>query len=266
MTTTRAPTEPPWTAAGGTRPETRALLVVGAGVVAAVASIDLVLGFGALAAWVSLTAYAGVAALCRGGFERLRSAPGFGTANWITLARAGLNCVLLGALAGGDALSAVSAAHAGWLFITAASISLALDGIDGRCARRSGQCTVFGARFDTDVDALLVITLAVAAISLDRVGAWALLAAAPYPFWRVAGLRWHRLTAPLAPSPWRKLAFGVQVGTLLAALVPSLPAGWAPWLVASALAVVLVSFGRDLRTVIGPASIAAQSMVTHRGA
>ena len=39
----------------------------------------------------------------------------------------------------------------------------ALDGVDGWLARRSGIASAFGARFDMEIDALLILVLAVLA-------------------------------------------------------------------------------------------------------
>ena len=46
---------------------------------------------------------------------------------------------------------------------------------DGPAARRSGIASRFGARFDMETDALMILVLAVLAWRWDRAGAWVLL-------------------------------------------------------------------------------------------
>src|SRR5262245_10338341 len=45
-----------------------------------------------------------------------------------------------------------------------------LDGLDGRLARQSGMSSAFGARFDLEIDALLIMALAVVAWRHDKAG------------------------------------------------------------------------------------------------
>ena len=52
------------------------------------------------------------------------------------------------------------------------AVALALDGVDGWWARRTGTCSAFGARFDMEVDAFLILVLSVyVARDLRRLGA-----------------------------------------------------------------------------------------------
>src|SRR5690606_9660218 len=104
-------------------------------------------------------AAAGVVALAA------RALPGsFGAANRVTLVRAALTA-LVPALAG-EAASAPAA----WCAVGAALLALVLDGVDGRLARRHGAATPFGARFDMETDAMLILALAVLAWRFDKAG------------------------------------------------------------------------------------------------
>ena len=62
---------------------------------------------------------------------------------------------------------------------TAAAAGLAatvLDGLDGWLARRAGMASAFGARFDVEVDALLIQALAILTWRYGKAGPWVLLA------------------------------------------------------------------------------------------
>ena len=73
---------------------------------------------------------------------------------------------------------------------------LALDGLDGRAARGQGLASAFGARFDMEVDALVILALAAIAAGLGKAGPWVLaLGLVRYGF-VVAG--W---LAPMARAP-----------------------------------------------------------------
>src|SRR5438105_998134 len=75
----------------------------------------------------------------------------FGPANWVTTMRAALV-----ALVGGAIGEPRDPAIAAWAAATAILITL-MDGVDGWLARRSGMRSTFGARFDMEVDALLIL-------------------------------------------------------------------------------------------------------------
>src|SRR5262245_31993877 len=112
--------------------------------------------------WLELPAVAGRAAVLAvaGGaillwlaIRRLR-APKFGAANSVTLVRAAL-AVLLAAL-----LGAAPSVALGWAIVGLGTAAVALDGVDGALARGRGESAAFGARFDMETDALLILVLA----------------------------------------------------------------------------------------------------------
>ncbi|MCL1870912.1 MAG: methyltransferase domain-containing protein [Promicromonosporaceae bacterium] len=122
--------------------------------------------------------------------------------------------------------------------------ALALDAVDGWVARRTRTASLFGAWFDGEVDAFLMLVLSVGVVR--SAGAWVLaIGGVRYAFGLAGrGLPWLR--APLPPRYWRKVVTATA-GIVLAAAV----AGVAPSAVTeAALAVVLAllaeSFGRDV--------------------
>jgi len=200
----------------------------------------LLLGILSVAAGVGLAGYTvGLAcavvmavALARG----LRPGERLEPASWVTLGRATL-AVGVAALAV-DALARDTPVA---LLVSLAAVALALDLADGWLARRTGTATALGARFDGEVDALLIAALSI--YVAPRIGAWVLaIGAARYVFG--AGellLPWMR--RPLPPRRWRRVVAATQgvvltvvaAGVLSGALERALPA--------VALAALLVSVG-----------------------
>lgn len=162
-----------------------------------------------------------------------------GPANLVTLGRLGLTALLSGLL--GESSPPIA-----WLAFGIAALVLALDGIDGWLARRGGWASAFGARFDMETDALLVLLLAALAWQLDKAGAWVLLSGAlRYLFLAAAAvLPWLR--SPLQPSRRRKVVCVVQSLSLLLALLPLVPPSWSSGLAAAGLLLLCYSFLVDV--------------------
>lgn len=166
----------------------------------------------------------------------------FGLANSVTLVRLG-GVAVFAALAMEPAL--VSGAST-WIALAAAIVVLCLDGIDGWLARRERLASVFGARFDMEVDALLILVLAALCIALGAAGPWILgLGLARYAF-VAAGWVWPWLTKPLPPSYRRKAICVLQVTVLIVFLAPTVGAPLANALGAVALGSLIWSFGVDV--------------------
>jgi phosphatidylglycerophosphate synthase len=142
------------------------------------------------------------------------AAPMFGAANAVTLARGVLALDLLALL--GSPPSAVLA----WSIVALALIALVLDGVDGRVARRRGETSAFGARFDMETDALLILVLAALAWSQGKAGAWILLAGALRYLFVTASVVLPWLAAPLPPSRRRQAICVVQIASLILCLAP----------------------------------------------
>jgi phosphatidylglycerophosphate synthase/uncharacterized membrane protein YbhN (UPF0104 family) len=90
----------------------------------------------------------------------------FGMPNLITTARLIMTMCLLFAYG----------RHPGWQLAATAGLILLMDVVDGWVARKTGQSSAFGASYDVEADALLVMTIAMLLFSRDTAGPWVLLA------------------------------------------------------------------------------------------
>lgn len=165
--------------------------------------------------------------------------PGIGLCNTVTLFRLMLVSVLLAALI-------TSGGHP-WAVFALASLALLLDGVDGWLARREGYVSVFGARFDMEVDSALALLLALLAYQSGSVGAYVILLGLPrYVFLAAQGaLPW--LGGDLPPRFSRKVVCVLQIGALLLVLMPVIDRPVSDLMVWGASAAVAWSFWRDLR-------------------
>ena len=128
--------------------------------------------------------------------------------------------------------------------VALASVALALDWVDGRVARRTGSVSALGARFDLEVDAFLILVLAVAVtrgygpwVLLIGLASYALLAARRLLPW---------LDRPAPPRHWCKVVAAVQGVVLTVAASGVLPYAAAVALLVVALALLVESFGREV--------------------
>jgi phosphatidylglycerophosphate synthase len=137
-----------------------------------------------------------------------------GPANVVTTMRAGLVAATAG-LIGEPSTRALAAAAA-----ALAVVVTMLDGLDGWLARRTQMTSAFGARFDMETDALLILILAVLAWMLGKAGAWIVLAGAIRYLFVAAGWIWRWVSAPLPPSSRRKAICVVQIVGLAAVVSP----------------------------------------------
>lgn len=197
----------------------------------------------ALSATVGLGALAWLAGLACGvavGLAVARAGPGtLGPADLITLLRAALACALAALVAD----SFLDQPAVGML-VSLAVLALLTDAFDGRVARRTGTVSRFGARFDGEVDALLMLVLSVYVAA--SVHLWVLvIGLARYAF-AAAGWALPWMRAQLPPRYWRKVVTAVQGIVLTVAMAAVTP----PWLTTAALTVALAllaeSFGRDV--------------------
>jgi phosphatidylglycerophosphate synthase len=180
----------------------------------------------------------------------------FGIANAVTTVRAALVALVLAATvepaAGNASLGAA---------MTALAV-VALDGVDGWAARRSGMASEFGARYDMEVDALLVLALSVLAWRTGRAEAWIVSAGAMRYAFVAGGWVWGWLKRPLPPRWRRQAVCVVQVVAMSAALLPGLPPELAFMLLGGALLLLVYSFAVDIawlwkrRSALGGVAIA----------
>jgi phosphatidylglycerophosphate synthase len=164
----------------------------------------------------------------------------FGRANAATLSRFMLTALLVGLLGeqSSDALL--------WAAVSLAVGALVLDGVDGWLARKYGEASAFGARFDMETDAALILVLASLALAYGRAGSWVLLAGLMRYLFVAAGLAWVRLRGPLPSSRRRQTVCVLQAAMLVACLAPVVPPALATRVAALGVVLLSVSFAIDV--------------------
>jgi phosphatidylglycerophosphate synthase len=160
----------------------------------------------------------------------------FGAANQITTLRAML-VALVAALVGEPEIPAVAAAAVG-----ASIAATLLDGVDGWLARRDRTASRFGARFDMEIDALLILALSVLAWRHDKAGAWVVASGLLRYLFVAGGALAPWLRAPLPPSRRRQTVCVIQIVALTVVLLPAIEPPLSAALAGAALAVLGWSF------------------------
>lgn len=161
-----------------------------------------------------------------------------GPADWVTLVRSVL-------VAGVAALATEAMRSPGPVsgLVALCTVALVLDAVDGEVARRTGTASALGARFDMEVDALLILVLSVYVASTT---AWWVIAigAARYLF---VGARWVLpwLHGSAPPRYWCKVVAAIQGVVLTVAAAGVLPHAVSVVLLAVSLVLLMESFGRE---------------------
>jgi len=167
--------------------------------------------------------------------------PRFGPANVVTTIRAmlvALVAVLIGRPATPEML---------WWVIGLTAVMGALDGLDGWLARRTRMASEFGARFDMETDAALILVLSILVWQHEKAGAWVLLCGLMRYGFVAAGWLLPWLAQPLQSTLRGKT---VAVGQLLGLSVALAPIVGVPLsAVAAALTLTALawSFAIDIR-------------------
>jgi len=185
-------------------------------------------------------AFAAVMLLSFGFLQQHHPFTRFGAANQITTIRA-LLVSLLVCLVGEPRMPAIAASAA-----VASVVVTLLDGVDGWLARRTRIASEFGARFDMEIDALLILGLSMLAWRFEKAGAWVLLSGALRYAFVAAGTRWTWLAAPLPTRRRRQAVCVLQIVVLTLAIVPAIPSSVSAALAAAALAALGGSFLIDI--------------------
>jgi phosphatidylglycerophosphate synthase len=195
-------------------------------------------GLGA-AGWAAGLAYGvGLCALLSRGMSRSGVAA-LSPADRVTLSRA----ILVG---GVTALAADSFTRSApvTVMVVLTSVALALDAVDGYTARRTGTTSELGARFDMEIDSVLVLVLCLHVA--PAVGGWVLvIGAMRYAFVAASWvLGWMRGSLP--PRYWRKVVAAIQGVVLTVAMGDALPRPLTIAVLVVSLALLVESFGRDV--------------------
>jgi GTP cyclohydrolase II len=172
--------------------------------------------------------------------------PRLGAANRITLARAGVACLIAGRVLDPAPLGVAER----WTLVALAGLALLLDGTDGWAARRQGLASAFGARFDMEIDAFAIAVLAITAVKAAAVPYWVLAIGAMRYLYLGAGRVFPALLRPLPPRGFadrrRKTIAVVQSVALLCSLAPATPPRWAMAVSGVALGLLAYSFAADI--------------------
>ena len=190
---------------------------------------------------LAVASYSGLGALLLAKLPSDHPGPGLGPANRLTLARASL-VLPLSALA---LLPRMFTEAGYWWMVGLSAVALVLDGLDGPLARRTGTESRFGARFDMELDAFLLLALSALVWWSGKVGFWVLLIGGLRYFFALGGLLWPPLRGALPPSQRRKVVCVVQSIVLVVCLAPVTQSAPATTLVASALLLLVYSFVVD---------------------
>jgi phosphatidylglycerophosphate synthase len=202
------------------------------------AALSTTVGLGPTAWAVGLLTALVVAAVVTRALAR-RGAVALGPADLVTLFRATLTSA---------AAALVTESYLGQPVTTPlvglAVTALVLDAVDGPVARRTRTTSGFGAVFDGEVDALLMLVLS--AYVARSYGGWVLVIGVLRYVFAAAGwvLPWLRGQLPF--RYWRKVVTAVQGIVLTAAAADVVPPALTYAALAVALALLVESFGRDV--------------------
>lgn len=174
-----------------------------------------------------------------------QAGPRFGEANQATLLRTGLVCLIGSSLLADGHQPTIS-----WHLMVLIALALALDAVDGFLARRYKLSSSFGARFDMEIDALLLLILSFLAWQTGQTGIWVLAIGLMRYAFVAASWIYPLLNAPLEPSLRRKCVCALQGIALFACLLPPLDQTNASVIAALALTSLAVSFGIDIKSLL----------------
>ena len=218
------------------------LAVAMVAVLALVTALGTTVGLGASSWVVGVTCGLVVTVAVARGLRR-GGGGALGPADLVTLSRATLACGVA-ALVSESYLREAAAPALVPTLVALTVVALVLDAVDGSVARRTRTASSFGARFDGEADAFLILVLSV--YVAPSVGGWVLaIGAARYAF-AMGGwtLPWLRLQLP--PRYWRKVVAAIQGIVLTFAAAAVLPQPWTYAALVVALTLLTESFGRDV--------------------
>ena len=140
----------------------------------------------------------------------------------------------------------VQGPDAPWIVFSVAALAFVSDGLDGWLARREGNASDFGARFDMEVDSLFAMVLALMALQSGNVAWFVLLLGLPRYLFFVAQISFPWLNGELPPRFSRKVVCVLQIGVLIILLLPGLTLPVTNALVITVLTVIVWSFWVDV--------------------
>lgn len=166
--------------------------------------------------------------------------PRFGSANVVTMLRVALVAGVAGLI------GELPSERIEWLAVVAVAILAVLDGVDGWLARRSGHASRFGARFDMETDAALILILSVLVWLHGKAGAWVIACGLMRYGFVALGWMVPWMGGPLRSTIRGKTVAVGQVVGLGAALSPLVPVPYSRLVAAATLATLIWSFAVDI--------------------
>jgi phosphatidylglycerophosphate synthase len=198
------------------------------------------IGAGAIYAATCLGLFAALMVGAASGIGRHHPFPRFGPANTVTMGRAMLVALSAGLI--GEPPRAAGA----WLGVGVVPVMAILDGVDGWLARRARMASVFGARFDMEIDAVFILVLSILVWRHDKAGAWVLGCGLMRYGFVAAGWLLPRLARPLRSTRRGKTVAILQFVGLGVALAPPVPVPASTLAAAIALTTLAWSFAVDI--------------------
>jgi phosphatidylglycerophosphate synthase len=188
----------------------------------------------------SLTFFIAAALLAMGRVGAHHPFPRFGAANFVTMLRVALVAGVAGLI---GELPSQAIARLG---VAAVVIVAVLDGVDGWLARRSKEISPFGARFDMEVDAALILILSILVWLHGKAGPWVIACGLMRYAFVAAGWVLTWLAGPLRSTIRGKTVAIAQFFGLGAALLPVVPVPLSNAIAGVTLATLVWSFGVDI--------------------
>jgi phosphatidylglycerophosphate synthase len=166
--------------------------------------------------------------------------PRFGAANLVTLLRVGVVAVTATLLAEPDLPPAA------WAAVAMTAVAVILDGWDGWLARRSRMASAFGARFDMETDAALILILSVLVWQHGKAGWWVSGCGLLRYAFVASGWLLPWMAAPLRSTIRGKTVAVLQLVGLGAVLLPLVSPPLSEMLAAATLGALVWSFSLDI--------------------
>lgn len=164
----------------------------------------------------TLAVFAAIAAVAWRGRRTHHPFPAWGAANTVTLLRAAIAAMLAGLIGEPGSTAAPGAEFA----VVGAIVATVADGVDGWLARRTGMVSAFGARFDMEIDALLIQVLSILVWQYGKAGPWVIASGLIRYAFVAAGWQFPWLARPLPGSFRGKLVCVIQIAALIVAIAP----------------------------------------------
>ena len=165
----------------------------------------------------------------------------FGPANHVTMIRVMIVALIASLI--GEPVNQRAAAAAS----IATAVMAVLDGVDGWLARRSRMASAFGARFDMETDAALVMAMSILIWQYGKAGMWALLGGMMRYLFVIAGWWLPWMARPLRPTRRARIVTVCHIVGLSVALAPFVPVPLSAIVVGLTTAALSWSFAVDVR-------------------